>query len=257
MRKFRELKVSRAKFAHPSAMGAARCANFRERSHRPDPRETGAVSDAIKHRRVQYETAGLDVDDVYAAPMLQWQRWHDDAFDAGVAEPNAMTLATIGLDGTPDSRVVLARGADARGFAFYTNYSGAKSRQLDAAPVASAVFAWLDLHRQVRVRGAVERVTDAESDDYFASRPRASQLGAWASPQSEVIGSRTELEARVTAAELEFDGKDVTRPGFWGGWRLVPTEWEFWQGRPSRLHDRLRYIRTGDDEAWQIDRLAP
>ncbi len=208
---------------------------------------------------MQYETAGLDVDDVYADPMLQWQRWHDDALDAEVAEPNAMTLSTIGLDGSPDSRIVLARGADDRGFAFYTNYSGAKSRQLDAKPVASAVFAWLDLHRQVRVRGTVERVSGEESDAYFATRPRSSQLGAWASPQSEVIADRAVLEARVAAVEGEFgaddDGEPIARPGFWGGWRLVPTEWEFWQGRPSRLHDRLRYIQT--DGAWQIDRLAP
>lgn len=217
------------------------------------------MSDSIRSRRVQYETVGLDVDDVYGDPMLQWQRWHDDAFEAGVAEPNAMTLSTIGLDGGPDSRIVLARGADERGFAFYTNYSGAKSRQLEAKPVASAVFGWLDLHRQVRVRGTVERVSGKESDDYFATRPRSSQLGAWASPQSEVIADRSVLEARVAAVEAEFgtddDSETVARPGFWGGWRLVPTEWEFWQGRPSRLHDRLRYTRS--DGAWQIDRLAP
>lgn len=214
------------------------------------------MSDSIRDRRVQYETAGLDVDDVYADPMLQWQRWHDEAFDAEVAEPNAMTLGTVGLDGMPDARVVLARGADARGFAFYTNYNGAKSLQLDASATASAVFAWLDLHRQVRVRGTVERLTAAESDEYFASRPRGSQLGAWASPQSEVIGTRTELEARVTAAEQEFEGRDVSRPGFWGGWLLVPTEWEFWQGRPSRLHDRLRFTRDAEG-TWVVDRLAP
>lgn len=214
------------------------------------------MSDSIRDRRVQYETAGLDVDDVYADPMLQWQRWHDEAFDAEVAEPNAMTLGTVGLDGMPDARVVLARGADARGFAFYTNYTSTKSAQLDAVPAASAVFAWLDLHRQVRVRGTVERLTAEESDEYFSSRPRGSQLGAWASPQSDAIGSRTELEARVTAAEQEFEGRDVSRPRFWGGWLLVPTEWEFWQGRPSRLHDRLRFSHAVDG-TWVIDRLAP
>lgn len=222
--------------------------------------ENVSVSDSIRDRRVQYETAGLDVDDVYGDPMLQWQRWHDDAFDAEVAEPNAMTLSTIGSDGAPDSRILLARGADARGFTFYTNYSGTKSAQLDGAPVASAVFAWLDLHRQVRVRGTVERISAEESDDYFASRPRSSQLGAWASPQSEVIADRAVLEARVAAVEAEFgaddDGPDVPRPGFWGGWRLIPEEWEFWQGRPSRLHDRLRY-RQNESGTWQVERLAP
>ena len=215
------------------------------------------MTDWIRDHRIQYETAGLDVDDVYADPMLQWQRWHDDAHDAGVAEPNAMTLSTIGLDGVPDSRVLLVRGADERGFTFYTNYGGAKSVQLDAVPVASVVFAWLDLHRQVRVRGSVERVGDDESDDYFASRPRGSQLGAWASPQSEVIASREELDARVKAAEQEFEDREVTRPSFWGGWLLRPTEWEFWQGRPSRLHDRLRYRRDAEAGSWTIERLAP
>ena len=214
------------------------------------------VSESIRDRRVQYETDGLDVDDVYADPILQWQRWHDEASDAGVAEPNAMTLGTIGLDGVPDARIVLARGADERGLAFYTNYSGAKSCQLDAHPAASAVFGWLDLHRQVRVRGSVEMMSAAESDDYFESRPRSSQLGAWASPQSEVIAGRQVLDDRVAAIESEFANRDVPRPGFWGGWRLTPTEWEFWQGRPSRLHDRRRYVRD-DDGAWQIERLAP
>jgi pyridoxamine 5'-phosphate oxidase len=212
-------------------------------------------SDAIRYRRVQYETAGLDIDDVDRDPVVQWQRWHADAFEAGVAEPNAMTLGTVDSDGTPDARIVLVRGADEHGFEFYTNYSSAKSRQLEALGAASCVFSWLDLHRQVRVRGSVERLDAASSDAYFASRPRASQIGAWASPQSEVIADRAELERLVAGVDDRFAGSDVPRPPHWGGWLLVPDMFEFWQGRPSRLHDRLRYRRV--DDTWQIARLAP
>lgn len=209
---------------------------------------------SLRDRRVQYETAGLDRDDLHVDPMLQWQRWYDEAESAGVTEPNAMTLSTIGADGIPDSRVVLARGADERGFVFYTNLESVKSQQLVSGG-ASAVFAWLDLHRQVRVRGSVERVSDAESDGYFASRPRGSQIGAWASPQSQPIADRAALEQLVEETTRRFEGVEVPRPPYWGGFLLRPIAFEFWQGRPSRLHDRFRY--TLANATWGVERLAP
>lgn len=209
---------------------------------------------SLRDRRVQYETAGLDRDDLHVDPMLQWQRWYDEAESAGVTEPNAMTLSTIGADGIPDSRVVLARGADERGFVFYTNLESVKSQQLVSGG-ASAVFAWLDLHRQVRVRGLVERVSDSESDGYFASRPRGSQIGAWASPQSQSIADRAVLEQLVEETTRRFEGVEVPRPRYWGGFLLRPTAFEFWQGRPSRLHDRFRY--TLANATWGVERLAP
>lgn len=209
--------------------------------------------------RSDYETAGLDVPDVLADPIDQWHVWFDAAASAGCVEPHAFVLGTIDEEGWPQSRYLLVRGADQRGFTFFTNYDSAKSRHLSAEPRASMLFTWLQLHRQVRVVGEVERLPDAESDAYFASRPRSSQIGAWSSPQSQRIPDRTWLEQRVEQMAATFGDDAVPRPAFWGGWLLRPRRFEFWQGRPSRLHDRLAYTLLGDGEgdSWQIDRLAP
>jgi len=157
----------------------------------------------------------------------------------------------------PDVRIVLARGFDQLGLTFFTNYEGSKSQQLTAHPFAAAAFHWEALHRQARVRGPVVRLDDTASDEYFASRPRPSQIGAWASPQSQVVASREELDALVDEVEARFEGGPVPRPPFWGGWRIVPMMFEFWQGRPNRLHDRFRYTRADDGTSWVIERLAP
>ena len=207
-------------------------------------------------KRIDYETQGFDAAEADLDPLRQWRVWFDQAVDAGCVEPNAFVLSTVGDDGVPDSRNVLARGADDRGIVFFTNYTSAKSRDLIARPVASAVFSWLAVHRQVKLRGSIERVTAAESDAYFASRPRNSQIGAWASPQSTVIPDRAALERLVAEVEARFAGVDIPRPEHWGGWRLVPSSVEFWQGRPSRLHDRIRYSRSASG-TWLIERLAP
>jgi pyridoxamine 5'-phosphate oxidase len=211
----------------------------------------------LRDRRIQYETAGLDFDDLDESPIQQWHAWYIEAVEAELAEPNAMAVSTIDAEGMPDSRIVLVRGFDDNGLTFFGNYNSAKGQQIDANPVASAVFPWIGLHRQVRVRGSIEMLPRHDSDAYFASRPRDSQLGAWASPQSEVIEGRDVLNQRHTEFAEKFGGAEVPRPPHWGGWLLVPEVFEFWQGRPNRLHDRFRYRRVDVTQDWVIERLAP
>ena len=202
-----------------------------------------------EHR--DYESPPMEPADVDPDPIAQFRRWLDDARAAGLVEPEAMTVSTT----APAARVVLLRGVDDRGFAFFTNYESAKARELAADPAVALSFAWLPLHRAVRVAGRAERLPEAESDAYFASRPRGSRVGAWASPQSEVIADRAALDAEVAAVEARFDGRDVPRPPHWGGFLVRPHALEFWQGRPNRLHDRLRYRR--ENGGWLLERLAP
>ena len=215
------------------------------------------MNDSVRVRRVQYETAGLDIGDLLPDPLAQWQHWYAQAEEAGCVEPNAMVVSTVDADGMPDSRYVLARGVSDGGFDFYTNYDSVKSDQLAANPQVSALFSWLQLHRQMRLRGVVTRLSADESDAYFASRPRPSQIGAWASPQSQVLVDRAELEQLVDETEARFADAEVPRPPNWGGYRIDVISAEVWQGRPSRLHDRFRYRRDGSSSGWVIERLAP
>jgi pyridoxamine 5'-phosphate oxidase len=194
--------------------------------------------------------------DVAPDPFRQFGAWFEQACSANLLRPDAMTLATAGANGRPSARMVLLRGCDERGFAFFTNYESRKADELEANPQAALVFYWPEFERQVRVEGRVERVSGEESDAYFRSRPRGSQLSAWASPQSRVIGGREPLERRVEEVAASYQGADVPRPPFWGGYRIVPVVIEFWQGRANRLHDRLRYLRL-DESRWRIERLGP
>ena len=204
--------------------------------------------------RRDYKGESLNEADVAADPFTQFQRWFDEALRAELPMVNAMTLATVAADGAPSARIVLLKGIDHDGFVFFTNYMSRKGRELAANPRAALVFHWTDLEREVRIDGPVEKVTAAESDEYFASRPLGSRHAAIASPQSEVVARRADLEARFAAAAATH-GEAAPRPPHWGGYRVKPSTVEFWQGRPSRLHDRLLYTRKGD--RWTLARLAP
>lgn len=206
--------------------------------------------------RKSYELGELTEETAGDDPFALFQQWLQDALNAEIVEPNAMCLATVDSQGNPDARFVLLRGFDERGLAFYSNSRSPKGRQLAHRAYATAVFWWGALERQVRVRGRVERVDDAEADAYFATRPRGHQLAAWVSPQSEPIPNRAWLEQRMAEVERQFEGVAVPRPSYWWGYRLVPDSFEFWQGRPNRLHDRLLYTRQPDGN-WKRERLAP
>jgi pyridoxamine 5'-phosphate oxidase len=205
--------------------------------------------------RKQYTRAGLREADMDPDPIAQFHNWFENAIDADLHEPNAMILATATPEGRPSARTVLLKGYDERGFVFYTNYEGRKADELEANPACALLFYWGELERQVRIEGRAGRLSGSESDIYFASRPRGSRIGAWASEQSRTVASREILEDRVRSLESEYEEREIPRPPFWGGYRVEPDAIEFWQGRENRLHDRLVYRRNGG--AWKMERLQP
>lgn len=210
---------------------------------------------SIAHLRKEYTRERFDEADAAPDPIAQFQRWFDEALSAQLPEPNAMTLATATEAGVPSARIVLLKDLSGGGFVFYTNYESRKGRELAANRHAALLFHWVELERQVRIEGTVARVPAAESDDYYRVRPLGSRVGAWASMQSTVLPNREDLERRVQEAAAHL-GDDPPRPLHWGGYRLIPQRLEFWQGRPSRLHDRLEYLR-GADGSWRLQRLSP
>jgi len=205
--------------------------------------------------RKEYTSAGLDETDLDPDPIVQFHGWFEKVIDAGLHEPNAMILDNDTDDGRNSVRTVLLKGYDERGFVFYTNYEGRKAEELEANPMCALLFYWGELERQVRIEGRASRLPGEESDAYFLSRPRGSRLGAWASEQSRPVEDRSVLEERVRTLEAEYEGREIPRPPFWGGYRVEPEVMEFWQGRENRLHDRLVYRRTGGE--WRVERLQP
>ncbi len=214
------------------------------------------MSRAIADIRKEYKLHSLNETDVATNPVEQFTRWWDDAVNSHIEEVNAMTLATINPEGHPNARIVLLKGYDEKGFTFFTNYQSSKGKELAQNPHACLVFFWKELERQVRIEGVVEKIAAAESEAYFQSRPVGSRIGAWASPQSTVIGGREVIEQNVSDLEKKYANTDIPRPEHWGGYIVKPTRIEFWQGRSSRLHDRILYTAQNNQQ-WKIERLAP
>lgn len=213
------------------------------------------LHDFVRSDRRDFVQDGVDQDSLSSRPLDQFKSWLHSAVEQGVVEPYAFCLSTVGLDGFPSSRILFLRGISEEGLIFYTNYTSLKGGEIEANEGAGFNFYWHEQSRQVRVKGTLSKVSDGQSDEYFAGRPRESQLGAWASDQSSKLDSRTSLESRIAELTEQYEGKSIPRPSHWGGYILKPIGWEFWQGRESRLHDRFSYVLK--DGQWQISRLYP
>jgi len=211
--------------------------------------------ETVQNLRQDYKSAELNEKDIVKNPIAQFEKWFGDAIDAQIYEPNVMTLATADKSGRPNARIVLLKGVDEEGFSFYTNYLSQKGKEIKRNPFACLVFFWAELERQVRIEGKIEKLDKETSEQYFHSRPTGSQIGAIASPQSQVIEGRESLEAKVQELTQQYEGKQIPKPAHWGGYIVKPTSIEFWQGRPSRLHDRIKFTLVNG--SWKIERLAP